>query len=78
VAEYGLAGLIAGGALAGAAKLGLLGAALKYIIAAALALKKALILVVVAIVAGVKKIWASFTGKNKTPGHLLPPRGPQG
>ncbi len=73
VAEYGLAGLIAGGALAGAAKLGLFAVFFKWIFAAALALKKALIVVVVAIVAGVKKLWASITGRNKTPDHLLPP-----
>ncbi|HEX4139476.1 MAG TPA: DUF2167 domain-containing protein [Candidatus Methylacidiphilales bacterium] len=74
VAEYGLAGLIAGGALAGAAKLGLFGLAFKWIIAAVLALKKALILVVVAIVAGVKKLWSKITGQSKTPDNLLPPR----
>jgi len=73
VAEYGLAGLIAGGALAGAAKLGLFGAFFKYIVVAVLALKKALILVIVAVVAGVKKLWAKVTGKSSTPDHLLPP-----
>ena len=73
VAEYGLAGLIAGGGLAAAAKLGLFGAFFKWIIAAVIALKKLVIVVIVAIVAGVKKLWASITGKNKTPDHLLPP-----
>jgi uncharacterized membrane-anchored protein len=76
VAEYGLATLIAGGALAGAAKLGLFGLALKYIVVVVLALKKAAIVVIVAIVAGVKKLWAKFTGKSSTPDHLLPPGPP--
>jgi uncharacterized membrane-anchored protein len=75
VAEYGLAGLIAGGALAGAAKLGLLAGFFKWIVAAVLALKKAIIFVVIAIVAGVKKLWASITGRSKTPTNLLPPDG---
>jgi uncharacterized membrane-anchored protein len=74
VAEYGLSALIAGGALAGAAKLGLFGLLFKYILVAVLALKKAVIVVVVAIVAGVKKLWSKFTGKASTPDHLLPPR----
>jgi len=73
VAEYGITGLIAGGAIAAAAKLGLFAGLFKWIIAAALALKKALILLVVAIVAGVKKLWGKVTGKTSTPSHLLPP-----
>jgi uncharacterized membrane-anchored protein len=73
VAEYGLAGLIAGGALAGAAKLGLLAGFFKWIVAGVLALKKALIVAVIAIVAGVKKLWAKITGKTSTPDRLLPP-----
>jgi len=76
VAEYGLATLIAGGAIAGAAKLGLFGLLFKYIIVVVLALKKALILVIVAVVAGAKKLWSSITGKRSTPDHLLPPGGP--
>ena len=75
VAEYGLTALIAGGALAGAAKLGLFGLLFKYIIGAVLVLKKAIIVVVVAVVAGVKKLWAKFTGKTSTPDRLLPPGG---
>ena len=59
VAEYGLAALVAGGALAGAAKLGLFGLLFKYIVVAVLALKKAVIVVVVAIVATVKKLRAA-------------------
>jgi uncharacterized membrane-anchored protein len=73
IAEYGLTGLIAGGALAGAAKLGLFGVFFKWIIAAVIALKKAVIIVVLAIVAGVKKIWSMITGRRKTPDNLLPP-----
>jgi uncharacterized membrane-anchored protein len=74
VAEYGLATLIAGGALAGAAKLGLFGLLFKYIVVVVLALKKAVIVVIVAIIAGVKKLWSMFTGKSSTPDRLLPPR----
>jgi uncharacterized membrane-anchored protein len=77
VAEYGLAALVAGGALAGAAKLGLFGLLFKYFFVAVLALKKAVILVVVAVVAGVKKLWSKITGssgKSSTPDHLLPPK----
>jgi uncharacterized membrane-anchored protein len=73
VAEYGLAGLIAGGALAGAAKLGLFGAFFKWIIAAVIALKKLVIVVVVAIVAAVKKGWNAITGRNKDQRNFLPP-----
>jgi uncharacterized membrane-anchored protein len=78
VAEYGLGALIAGGALAGAAKLGLFAAFFKWIVVAALALKKALIVVVVAVVAGVKKLWAKFSNRSSTPSHLLPPDRPPG
>ena len=74
VAKYGLAGLIAGGVLAGAAKLGLL----KGLWVGLLALKKVLVVAVVAIVAGFKKFLAKFSGKSKTPDHLLPPQGPPG
>jgi len=74
VAEYGLATLIAGGALAGAAKLGLFGLLFKYILVVVLALKKAVILVVVALIAGVKRLWSMITGKRSTPDHLLPPK----
>jgi len=73
VAEYGLAGLIAGGGLAAAAKLGLLGAFFKWIIAAAIALKKLFIVAVIAIGAGIKKAWGAITGRSKTPKNLLPP-----
>jgi uncharacterized membrane-anchored protein len=77
VAEYGLATLVAGGALAGAAKLGLLGAAFKWIVAAVLALKKLLIVAVVAVVAAVKKFWGAITGRSKKPPQpgQLPPGG---
>lgn len=70
VAEYGLATLIAGGALAGAAKLGLL----KGLWVGILALKKFLIIGIVALVAGFKKMMGRFGGKSSTPDHLLPPR----
>jgi uncharacterized membrane-anchored protein len=74
VAEYGLGALIAGGALAGAAKLGLFAFLFKYIVVVVLALKKAIIVVVVAMVAGVKKLMSKFSGKSSTPERLLPPR----
>jgi uncharacterized membrane-anchored protein len=71
VAEYGLATLVAGGALATAAKLGLFGLIAKYFLVAILALKKAVIFVVVAIVAAVKKVWGKISGKTtvKPPGQ---------
>ncbi len=74
IAEYGLTGLIAGGALAGAAKLGLLAGLFKWIIAAGAAAWKLILIAVAAIVAAVKKAWGSITGKRRTPDNLLPPR----
>jgi uncharacterized membrane-anchored protein len=75
IAEYGLATLVAGGALGAAAKLGLFGVILKYGLAAVLALKKLVIVIVVAVVAGFKKLMAKLTGKSSsTPEHLLPPQ----
>jgi len=62
IAEYGLGALVAGGALAGAAKLGLLAGAWKFIVAGVIALKKVIIVAVVAIVAGVKKLWSKIRG----------------
>jgi uncharacterized membrane-anchored protein len=75
VAEYGLATLVAGGALAGAAKLGLFGFLVKYFLVVFLALKKGAIVLIIALAAGVKKLWSKFTGKSSTPDHLLPPPG---
>jgi uncharacterized membrane-anchored protein len=77
VAEYGLAALVAGGALAGAAKLGLFGLLFKYIVVAVLALKKGIIVVVLAVAASAKKLWSKITGgsgKSSTPDRLLPPK----
>ncbi len=77
VAEYGLAALVAGGALAGAAKLGLFGLLFKYIVVVVLALKKAVILVIVAIAAGVKKLFSMFTRRGDVQTrNILPPPGP--
>lgn len=73
VAEYGLATLIAGGALGAAAKLGLLGAAWKFILAGILALKKIIILAVIAVSAFFKKIIASFKKKPNLPRGAPPP-----
>jgi uncharacterized membrane-anchored protein len=74
IAEYGLGALIAGGALAGAAKLGLFGLIAKYFVVVVLALKKFLIVAVVAIGALFKKIGAFFQKKsNLPPGAPRPP-----
>jgi len=73
VAEYGLAALVAGGALAGAAKLGLFGLAWKYLFVVILALKKFALLAVVAVVAFFKKISASFKKKPNLPRGAPPP-----
>ncbi len=70
VAEYGLAGLIAGGALAGAAKLGLFGALIKILIAG----WKVVLVAIAAIGTALKKAWSGLTGKRNTPDNLLPPR----
>ncbi len=74
IAEYGLGALVAGGALAGAAKLGLLGVLWKWIIVIVLMMKKAIIVVVIAVVAGAKALWSKFTNRASTD-HLLPPKG---
>jgi uncharacterized membrane-anchored protein len=76
IAEYGLAALVAGGALGAAAKLGLLALIWKYLFVTILALKKVVLLVVVAVVAGFKKLMAKLGGKSSTPEHLLPPKSP--
>jgi len=73
VAEYGLAGLIAGGGLAAAAKLGLLAGLFKWILAAGAAAWKFILIGIAAVGASIKKAWNAITGKNKTPDHLLPP-----
>ena len=58
VAEYGLTALIAGGAGIAAAKLGLFGKMWKVILAAFIAMKKLLVVVVLAIAAFVKKLFS--------------------
>jgi uncharacterized membrane-anchored protein len=73
IATYGLATLIAGGALGAAAKLG----AFKFLFPVLLALKKFGVVAVVAIIAFFKKFAGRFSGKHSTPDHLLPPRPPQ-
>ena len=62
VAKYGLTALVAGGAGAAAAKLGLF-AVLGKMLAK---MGKAVVLLFVAAAAGVKKLWASLTGRDKT------------
>jgi uncharacterized membrane-anchored protein len=62
VAEYGLAALVAGGALGAAAKLGLLAGAWKLILWACAAFYKVIIVAVVAIGASIKKLWAKVRG----------------
>ena len=72
IAKYGLATLIAGGALGAAAKLGLF----KLFWPALLAAKKFIVLGVVGLAALFKKLTSRFSGKNSTPRHLLPPDPP--
>jgi uncharacterized membrane-anchored protein len=60
VATYGLAALVAGGAGAAAAKLGLFGVLAKFIGK----MGKAVILLIVAIGAGIKKLWEMLTGRS--------------
>lgn len=69
VAEYGLTALIAGGALAGAAKLGLFGLLLKGLIAG----WKFVLLGIAAVGAAVKNMWGKMSGRTKRD-DLLPPR----
>ena len=76
IAEYGLATLVAGGALGAAAKLGLLGLVGKYFIVVLLAVKKFLVVAVVAGAALFRKVMSWFGGKSSTPEHLLPPQNP--
>jgi uncharacterized membrane-anchored protein len=68
VAEYGLAALVAGGALGAAAKLGLLAGAWKFIVWAFAAFYKVILVAAVAVGASIKKFWArlreSFTRKS--------------
>jgi uncharacterized membrane-anchored protein len=65
VAEYGLTALIAGGAGALAVKTGLLLKMWKFLLAAILALKKALIAVFVAFYAAIKKLWNKIRGRKE-------------
>jgi len=67
VATYGLAALVAGGV---AAKAGLF----KGLLVALLALKKLLVVGVIALVAGVKKFWAWLNGRKAT--TAAPPTSP--
>jgi len=60
VAKYGIAALVAGGALAAAAKLGLLKGLWVFLIAA----KKFVIIAVIALAAMFKKLWARIRGTN--------------
>ena len=69
VAKYGLAALIAGGALGAAAKLGLL----KFLWPALFALKKFIIVIVVAVGAGIKKLMSIFKGKSSEARPFQPP-----
>lgn len=64
IAEYGLTALIAGGAGAAAVKMGFFGKLWKLILGVLLALKKFVIVVVVAIVAGVRKLLGRGDGES--------------
>jgi uncharacterized membrane-anchored protein len=57
VAEYGLAGLIAGGAVAAAAKTGLLKGLWKFLVAGIAAFWKLLVAAAVAVIAGLKSLF---------------------
>lgn len=70
VAEYGLTALIAGGAGAAAAKLGLFGKLWKLIIGIVLALKKLVVLVIVGIVGFFKKLFGK--GGDEKPAAKSP------
>jgi uncharacterized membrane-anchored protein len=70
VAEYGLAGLIAGGGIAAAAKLGLFALFFKWILAAGAAAWKIILVAIAAVGAAIKKAWGSITGKNKSPDRM--------
>ena len=71
VAKYGIAALVAGTALGVAAKAGLL----KFLFPALLALKKFLIIIVVAIVAAVRKIMAAIRGRSSVERPFEHPQG---
>lgn len=75
IAEYGLAALVAGGALAGAAKLGLFGLLLKYALVAVVALKKLIIVVIVAVGALFKKVIGWFKDRSSSSENRFPPTG---
>jgi uncharacterized membrane-anchored protein len=70
VSDLTMAGLVTGGAAAaayGAAKVGLLGKLGKLLLVIALALKKAVVLVIAVVAGGVKALWAKVTGRGKPP-----------
>ena len=76
VAKYGIAALVAGTAVGLAAKAGLL----KFLFPALLALKKFIIIIVIAVAAGVKKLVAAIRGRSTVvrpfehpPGTVAPP-----
>lgn len=64
VASYGLTALIAGGAGAAAIKTGLLAKFWKSFVALLLALKKLIIVVIIAVAVAFKKLWSWFTGRK--------------
>jgi len=73
VAAYGLTALVAGGVGAAAVKTGLLMKLWKFIVVIALALKKAIILVIVAGIGGAKKLWSWMRGRKQEPAESTPP-----
>jgi uncharacterized membrane-anchored protein len=75
IAKYGLATLVAGGALGAAAKLGLLAGLWKVILTFVLATWKVILVAVAAVGSAVRKFFGKLTGKSSsTPEHLLPPQ----
>ena len=74
VATYGLTALIAGGAGAAALKTGLLAKMWKFIIVIVLALKKAIIFVIIGLGAAIKKLWSWFRARKQKEGIESLPR----
>jgi uncharacterized membrane-anchored protein len=72
VAAYGLTALVAGGVGAAAVKTGLLMKLWKFIVVIVLALKKAIIVVIVAGVGAAKKLWAWLRGRKEEPAESTP------
>jgi uncharacterized membrane-anchored protein len=79
VAEYGLAALVAGGAGAAALKLAKVGLLAKFggkLIALIIAGKKAIVVLILAVGAGIKRFFGKLTGKKQEVAYAPPPPAP--